>query len=232
MTALGMASADLKDSEKNILIAQTTDAGVNEYGMTVWLYANSDFATWWSDVGGKSAASEAEKLYKDAYSEYVLAMQCEVTTIDSNAFAAYSGCCIKDETQDGGGYCMMVNSATDGMNTYFLTDANFETVLASYDFSTMTAVTDAYAGITTFKTEQVAGAWGNVYGYKLQPWPAAAYAEGYRFVKDQEVTAYIYDPSGSGSAKWLDEKVTLTKGATELTATIASVFAFLALSSF
>ena len=180
-TALGMASGNLKDSEKNIVIAQVADAGVNEYGFTVWLYAASHFSTWWDAV---SSPDEDEKLYKEAYSEYVLAFQCEVTTIDSNAFAAYSGCCIKDETQEGGGYCMMVNSSTNGMNTYFLTDANFDTVLSSYDFSTMTAVTDDYPGITTFKTEQVAGAWGNVYGFKLQPWPAAAYSESYRFVKD------------------------------------------------
>lgn len=94
-TALGMASANLKDSEKNIVIAQVADAGVNEYGFTVWLYAASHFSTWWDAV---SSPDEDEKLYKEAYSEYVLAFQCEVTTIDSNAFAAYSGCCIKDET--------------------------------------------------------------------------------------------------------------------------------------
>jgi len=228
-TALTMSSSDLTDNVMNIVIPRKEEAGVNEYGFKVYLYAANHFSTWWDAV---SSPDEDEKLYHEAYSEYIMAFDCEVSTIDSNAFAAFSGCCIKDETQEGGGYCMMVNSSTNGMNTYFLTDANFDTVLSSYDFSTMTAVTDDYPGITTFKTEQVAGAWGHVYGFKLQPWPAAAYSESYRFVKGQDVTGYIYDPNGTSSAKWIDEEVTLTKGASELVASAAVILSYLAFASF
>ena len=46
---------------------------------------------------------------------------------------------------------MTVNSASDDIDTYFLTDANFETVLADpYDLSSIEEPDDKYAGITLF----------------------------------------------------------------------------------
>ena len=49
---------------------------------------------------------------------------------------------------------MTVNSARDDILTYYLTEANFSTVLSSpYDLSSMEEPTDKYSGITIFYIE-------------------------------------------------------------------------------
>ena len=46
---------------------------------------------------------------------------------------------------------MVMNSTNDGVETYFLTEANFETVLSSpYDLSSISVPAAQYEGITIF----------------------------------------------------------------------------------
>ena len=66
------------------------------------------------------------------------------------------GCCLQDLSQDGGGYCVVVNSSRDGIDSKYLTEANFQTVLADpYDLSSIEAPTDKYTGITIFYVEDL-----------------------------------------------------------------------------
>ena len=98
--------------------------------------------------------TETEKDLRDAYSTYTLKMYCDITNIDGNDDSASRvnfGCCLRDLSQSGGGYCLRLNSSSDGFVTAFLTEANFETILASpYEMSDISDVTDEYDGITTF----------------------------------------------------------------------------------
>ena len=86
----------------------------NDYEMNVWLYADPAFDTWVTNVKKDGAApTENEKEFADQYSSYTLTIYCKikkVATFDSAANRAESGCCLRDETQKGGGYCMKLSS--------------------------------------------------------------------------------------------------------------------------
>ena len=73
-------------------------------------------------------------------------MECNLTVIGDNGDAGNKsgfGCCLQDLSQGGGGYCVTVNSGGDGVDSYYLTEANFQTVLADpYDLSSIEAPTD------------------------------------------------------------------------------------------
>ena len=50
---------------------------------------------------------------------------------------------------------MVMNSTNDGVETYFLTEANFETVLSSpYDLSSISVPAAQYEGITIFHIDE------------------------------------------------------------------------------
>ena len=206
--------------------------------MGVALYADESA---WESWSGQSNLDEQERDYADTYSGYVLRIYCDITMIngvDSSGSRVDNGCCLRDDSQDGGGYCTVLKSG-DAFETYFLTETNFENVVGGDDLSTQTAVSDTYDGITTFYIDKVDGddvsgdpagnhasADGNNYdtweAIKFQPWPAAAWSEMYRFESGDKATGYIYDKNGANTNdKWYDETKTLT-GATTLTAGLAA----------
>lgn len=62
----------------------------------------------------------------------------------------------------------------------------------------------------------------------MQPWPAAAFTESYRFEKGDKATGYIYNYAAIEAKRWLDETKVLNEallGATLLSvgATVASL---------
>jgi len=68
-------------------------------------------------------------------------------------------------------------------------------------------------------------------GYKAQPWPAASWAEKYRFEKGDKAIGYIYNKPATNNAKWIDEIKTLASAfnalaggsAVAIAATVASL---------
>ena len=123
----------------------------------MWLYQDNAFNDWKTNRETAGNETENEKLYIDGQSDYTLTMECNVTSIEANDSTANKsgyGCCLQDLSQNGGGYCMVINSSRDDVDTYYLTQANFETVLTSpYDLSSMEVPTDKYSGITIFYIE-------------------------------------------------------------------------------
>ena len=114
---------------------------------------------------------------------------------------------------------MTLASGVLGVDTYYLSESNFATVLTSpYDLNTINALGTQYEGITTFSVTNVSPAttgddrYGSWDGYKAQPWPAATYSEMYRFENGDKAMGYIYNSVGTKAARWVDELVTL-KGA-------------------
>ena len=98
--------------------------------------------------------TEAEKTYIESMSDYTITIKCDITSLGDNTTGGNKsgyGCCLRDLSQDGGGYCVVVDDTSAGIDSKYLTDANFETVLADpYDLSSIEVPTETYAGITTF----------------------------------------------------------------------------------
>ena len=91
---------------------------------------------------GQADLTENEKKYINNYSEYTIKISCSVKLIASHQGQAGSGCCIRDKSQKGGGYCMTLNSTANGVDSFFLTDANFETVLSLNDMASISQPAD------------------------------------------------------------------------------------------
>ena len=140
------------NSFKTTFIDCDSDCSVaGTYGLYVWLYEDTAFSNW---LNALSNPTEDEKTYRDSMSSYTLAMKCNITEIDSNDSTGNKsgfGCCLQDLSQDGGGYCVVVNSSRDDIDSKYLTEANFQTVLADpYDLSSIEVPTAKYTGITVF----------------------------------------------------------------------------------
>ena len=111
--------------------------------MSVWLFADTAFSTWKAKVEdtSKYSPTENEKEFAANYSDYTLAIFCNITKVagsDYNANRAESGCCLRDKSQKGGGYCMKLGVPATSVVTVYLTDPNFETVLATpYDLTSI-----------------------------------------------------------------------------------------------
>lgn len=136
--------------------------------MKVALYADTEAWDAWS---GQSSLDEAERDYAENYSSYVLRIYCDITKVNSVTFAdsrVGMGCCLRDESQDGGGYCTVLGSG-DSFTTYFLTETNFENVVGGEDLSTQTAVSTGYYGITDFYIETIDST--NVYNDAADVYP-------------------------------------------------------------
>ena len=43
------------------------------------------------------------------------------------------GCCLQDKSQKGGGYCMAVNDAEDDIDSYYVYDSEFATLISFAD---------------------------------------------------------------------------------------------------
>ena len=112
----------------------------NEYEVSTWLYADTAFDTWKDTV--EKSGTENQKELALQYSSYTLRMYCNIKKIDGKDYQqnrTNSGCCLRDASQKGGGYCMLL-SGKRSVNSLFLTDANFATVLASpYDLTAISA---------------------------------------------------------------------------------------------
>uniref|UniRef100_A0A7S3MNS6 Uncharacterized protein n=1 Tax=Favella ehrenbergii TaxID=182087 RepID=A0A7S3MNS6_9SPIT len=135
---------------------------------------------------------------------------------------------------------MKLSSTQKEVVTVFLTDANFETVLATpYDLTSIAAPQKSQIGITIFyvpTSQQNAASNDSLNswtGYKSQPWPAASWTEMYRFEKDDKATGLIYNAPATGASKWLDESKTLKGAFNALTgATLLSLVAGICAISF
>ena len=204
--------------------SNTAATSTENYGLSVWLYSDDAFDNWITARNAAASKQENEKVFIENQSSYTLKMDCNLSAIESNDLTSNKagfGCCLQDLSQSGGGYCMTVNSSRDDVETYYLTEANFQTVLADpYDLSSIEAPTDKYTGITIFyvedKTDDVeAGeiAAGRPFktfeGYKVQPWPNSSWAEMYRFEKGDDAVGLIYNSDGTNAGKWIDEQRTL-----------------------
>ena len=213
MTALGFEpTTDPGDDFKTNFI-QKSDAD-NDYELSTWLFADSAFTNWSESVNSSSSATEEEKEYVTAYSAYTLRMYCNIKkitvdgiTYDLRKNRAGSGCCIRDFSAKGGGYCIFIDSQDADVETKYLNDPNFEVSTSSPYEVQQTTIQNAYTGINTFKiavtkNEGKPDSW---YGLKAQPWPAAAYTEMYRFEKDVKAIGYIYNKPAIGNKKWIDE---------------------------
>ena len=93
---------------------------------------------------------------RDTYSTYTLKLYCNIENIDENTAASGVsrsgfGCCLRDLSQNGGGYCLRLSDDGSEYVTAFLTEADFDTILESpYTMTDISNVTDGYEGITTF----------------------------------------------------------------------------------
>ncbi len=140
-------------------------------------------------------------------------------TVDGVAFEkstnrAGSGCCIRDLSAKGGGYCMFIDSQDVNIETKYLNDQNFEVSTSSPYEIAQTTIQNAYSGINIFKIDTLVHAESSTkpdswYGSKAQPWPAAAYTESWRFEKGVKAMGYIYNKPANGNSKWNDEIKTL-----------------------
>ena len=204
------------------------------YGLDVWLYEDPAFTNWQNTIA--SGPTEDEKTYRDSMSSYTLAIYCNIEVIESNDATGNKsgfGCCLQDLSQDGGGYCIVVNTSVDDIDSKYLTEANFQTVLADpYDLSSIEVPTDKYTGITVFhitdNTTQSEIDAGRPYqqftGKKIQPWPNSSWAEMYRFELGDKAVGLIYNNDGSNAGKWIDEEMTLNGAFLGLEAIAATAF--------
>ena len=95
-----------KASEKTVFI--NVDDGREKYGLTTWLYADDGFETWKT-----TASTKAEKSLANEYSSYTIKMFCDISQIKlyDDLFGKVGfGCCLRDLTQQGGGYCLRLKS--------------------------------------------------------------------------------------------------------------------------
>ena len=62
-------------------------------------------------------------------SPYSLVMHCNLTAIGANGQTdnkSRYGCCLRDLSwREGGGFCMIVNSARDDVDTFYMTDSEW-----------------------------------------------------------------------------------------------------------
>ncbi len=136
MTELAFKNTDPGEAFKTEFIKKS-DAD-NDYEFSTWLFADTAFDNWSETIGSSSSATENEREYKENYSSYTLRMYCNVTkitvdgvTYDITKNRAGSGCCIRDFSAKGGGYCMFINSQETAVETKYLNDPNFEVSTSS-----------------------------------------------------------------------------------------------------
>lgn len=71
------------------------------------------------------------------------------------------------------------------------------------------------------------------YARKLQPWPAAAWSEKFRFEKGDKAIGYVHNKLGTNNAdRWKDEMKTLNFSLTSASLSLATVGAFIGLFAF
>jgi len=138
---------------------------------------------------------------------------------------------------------MMVNATPNDIDTYWLSDTQFDTVEAYTssadkiaDNITVPAADDKYTGISIFyiKTQTNYEVWE---GYKAQPWPDAGWTEMYRFEKGDSAIGSIryYDDWSEDSTgaddhgwRWVYKTMTLESALIGLETVAATAFTFFA----
>ena len=127
-----------------------------------------------------------------------------------------SGCCLRDlEDTEGGGYCLIMDSLdVNNPKTYRLTEDNFESLTATtsvvFTDEMLQSIDTTTAGFTAFNCGTVdSSGHGFSNCRKLQYWPAASWANGFRFQKGDSVMGYVLDNNVANtdvSTKWMDEE--------------------------
>ena len=155
------ASCDGTD-ETNTSVGIDWDAVVatvnaaDDFGMEVDIYQDEAWNNWQDAVYdlGRSNISDEQEQYLIRYDENTLRIKCNMTSMGANLSSsskANCGCCLRDEDDVGGGYCVMVNADEDGVDTYFVSDEQFAAVLLTpYTFDDIDLPEDIYEGITKF----------------------------------------------------------------------------------
>ena len=133
--------------------------GVTNYSVNVWLYADTAFSTWVAAFD--NSETEDEKNFRDEYSDYMMRMRCDITAVDSIVDLvnrAGMGCCLWDKENQGGGFCSLLNTTPDGLETFYLTNAQFQTAYEANELSTDNYGPSVdYPGVTTFWMFEDAG---------------------------------------------------------------------------
>ena len=180
------------------------------------------------------------------YSDYTLQIYCNVADVSgeitvtnqgtgAEAWLAGIGCCLRDESQYGGGYCALSNNnaieaedltsnvVTD-IDTYFLTNEEFREVMKEnatiastrkYHGDINTKIATTYAGIETFLISDVGGTYTSFTATKAQPFPAAGWDAKYRFEKGDKAIGYIrfmYRTGSTGAWVYSDVSADTSKG--------------------
>ena len=204
--------------------------------LEVSLYALDDvYEPWqtWALEETTTNATNNQIINGRLYSGYVLEMNCDITTATSTRAGA--GCCLRDASdQKGGGYCLLYNVSDTAMETYQLTDAQFEASLATpYQIESVLLVDDTAESDPQFEIFECTWVTANTESTctKLQMRPAASYTGGFRFEAENMVTGFLYDPQLTARAKWVDAEVELTGSLFNYslsTGLLASALAFIA----
>ena len=184
----------------------------NDFGLVVYLYADTAFDTWKDARENAADVTDDELQYINRYSSYQIAMECNLTSIGADNKTGDekkgSGCCLKDDTQYGGGYCLIVNEAMDDVDTYYVENSQFTTILETpYSLDDLEVPDDLYTGITVFYISNSGTNMKTFTGTKVQPWPAAGWDSMFRFESGDKATGLVYDWQIGLSSQGADEVV-------------------------
>ena len=94
--------------------------------MTYALYSEDDMFDTWKDWvrNNREEATTNEEQNSFDYSGYALVINCDLTACSTSQINC--GCCLQDKSgQEGGAYCLVLNSSSTG-DTYFLTHDQME----------------------------------------------------------------------------------------------------------
>ena len=196
-------------------------ATTTDFGLEVFLYADTAaFDEFVAEVNADLALDTSLQTvttldisHAEDYSSYVMAWNCNLTTmLSGGAGQVGDGCCLRDleEDTEGGGYCLISNSGSTQV-TYRLTEENFVSFTSETTFTWDTDMEQNQDGFNNFLCDS---ATSDNTGFnncrKFQFWPAASWANGFRFEKDKSVMAYVLDTAATTAATmWMDEEQVL-----------------------
>lgn len=111
-----------------------------------------------------------------------------------------------------------------------MTDTEFyDVVYSDTTLDQISTVTTGESGITMFKAEvstiEVNTSSPNVWhATKLQPWPAAAWSDMYRFEKGDEAVGYVHNKLGSSNKlRWKDERMALNSSLSSVSLSLVAL---------
>ena len=112
----------------DIILNPNGGDAVNDYSLSVWIYSTTTYNDWKNAINADPNRTENELRFIDEYSEYVIKMSCNIKILDGaiQTMRAGSGCCLRDWSNDGGGYCMKYNVSTETgttLDTLYLSES-------------------------------------------------------------------------------------------------------------